>query len=90
MKKVLLLILLVIIFAGLIYFFVWYAKVQKVYKQSKTITMDYDQLANMQEIIQNEYDRCQSFISQQQGDFGSFEYCKKYLEWSKENQLIRP
>jgi hypothetical protein len=30
---------------------------------------------------QEEYTRCQDFISQREGDFGSFEYCKHFIDW---------
>lgn len=33
--------------------------------------------------IQTESDRCNTFIAQQSGDFGDFEYCKRFIEWAK-------
>lgn len=89
MKKISLLILLAIIIIAVIWVLSWYTKTQKTYRQSQSIVLDYEKWAHVQETIQQEYDRCQQFISQQQGDFGSFQYCEKFLEWSKANNLIR-
>ncbi len=33
--------------------------------------------------VEDELDRCEKFISQKEGDFGSFEYCKKYIDWTE-------
>jgi len=39
----------------------------------------YDVLLND---IDVERDRCEKLISQQEGEFGDFEYCKQYVEWA--------
>ncbi|MDP2741659.1 MAG: hypothetical protein Q8O66_03180 [bacterium] len=31
--------------------------------------------------IKAEQDRCEKFITQKEGDFGSFEYCKEFIDW---------
>lgn len=32
--------------------------------------------------IDIERDRCEKLISQQEGEFGDFEYCKQFVEWA--------
>lgn len=36
----------------------------------------------LQSAVKGERMRCENFIAQKEGDFGSFEYCKKLIDWS--------
>jgi len=85
-KSILILFVLVLVLVG--YGYYWYSGVlekgeqaQVVLTENETLKADVEQYKILKESLTNEYDRCQEFISQREGDFGSFEYCKKFIEW---------
>ncbi len=45
-------------------------------------TAELEALQVLQGEVRAETDRCKDFISQQQGEFGEFQYCQHFIEWS--------
>ena len=78
-------ILLIILALG--YGYYWFTGVTRRDHEAKTLISEAAYGKNLSAAIQNEYDRCQNFIVQKQGDFSSFEYCKKFIEWVNNNNL---
>ena len=81
MKKFLLILGLLIIGAG-VYGYFWYKNIQKTQLEANGVIDKANKYQSLQTAIDDENQRCQEFISQEEGDFGSFEYCKEYLKWS--------
>ena len=46
-------------------------------------TAELEALHVIQSEVKTETDRCKDFISQQQGEFGEFQYCQHFIEWSE-------
>jgi flagellar basal body-associated protein FliL len=95
-KGKLALVLLVFVLALVGYGYYWYSGIlekseqaQIILSENETLKVDVEQYNLLKESLLNEYDRCQEFISQREGDFGSFEYCKKFIEWINAQQALR-
>ena len=88
-KRKFLLLLAFIILASLGYGYYWYGGIIKIKKQAAAILSEYKELQHTKgkydqliEGIIREQIRCKDFISQSAGNFGEFEYCKKFVEWA--------
>jgi len=84
-KTVIAILLGILIIAGIWYGYYWYNSTQKKVTQAEQVIQkaaDYDSLS---EKIQTEYQRCQSFIAQEQGQFGEFQYCQGFINWVNQN-----
>lgn len=88
-KRYPILFLLVIILAGGGYGYYWYRGVIKTKAQADQILNEYNKLQatkgkydQLVEALKREQIRCKDFISQGEGQFGEFEYCKKFVEWA--------
>jgi uncharacterized protein HemX len=87
MKKAALVALVVFLaLAG--YGYYWYLGIvergeqaQAVLSENENLKAQFAKYTMLQESVMAEYNRCQEFISQREGDFGSFEYCKKFIDW---------
>jgi len=93
-KKWFIMFLLILILGLTGYIYYWYDNILQLQKQaeisikkSSSVIQEANLYKNLKESIQNEYNRCQEFISQKEGDFGSFEYCKRYIEWTSKKNL---
>ena len=74
------LIILVLFLTGVgVYHFV---QVRKMFRQAREFSIKEQQFNQITKSINDQYKTCQNLISQQQGNFGSFEYCKQYIEWA--------
>jgi len=84
-----LLLTFILIFIGfLVWFYLWFTNTLALRNQAQEVV---DQAGNYQileDYIDQEYTRCQEFIAQKEGDFGSFEYCKNFIEWVNEAPLL--
>lgn len=86
---------IVICIAGAVgYGYYWYAGVQEIQEKASAVIEENialkaqaNELDTIKSNVSAEYFRCQAFISQSTGDFGSFEYCKKFIEWANGNNL---
>lgn len=86
--------LLVIVGAG-IYGYFWYTGVVKLQNTAQVnlekmdiLQQNSNKYEQIKKTVQSEYQRCQSFISQSEGDFGSFQYCQKYIQWVTDQKLL--
>ncbi len=77
------LILFIIILVGAGYSYYYVTSTAKLRTEAQSVVAKAQSYDALRERIQAETDRCKTFITQSEGDFGSFEYCKKFIEWSK-------
>ncbi len=80
--KVYLVLVAIVVGAG-IYGYSWLQETKQLRAQAIEVVeraQNYDVLLSK---VEDEKDRCETFISQKEGDFGSFEYCKKFIDWTK-------
>lgn len=84
--KVKLVILIILIAAGS-YFWYWYTQTIELRKEAEQVVQDAERFTEVEGIINTEFTRCQDFITQSEGEFGSFEYCKRFIDWVDENGL---
>lgn len=80
-KKLYLILVLILIGAG-IYGYYWVKSTNDLRVEASTSIEKADKYDGLMDKIRFESDRCKTFITQSQGDFGSFEYCKRFIDWS--------
>ena len=85
-KLIIILILLVIASGTCLYF--WYGSTSKLRQEAREVIKEAKSYTALKEYLGEEYDRCQEFIAQKEGDFGSFEYCKNFIEWVNKAPLL--
>lgn len=92
LKNLLALLFLLILLAIATYLFIWINGVkkkeieaEKLIKSNKQIIQDADNGKLSLELINKEFNRCQNFISSEEGSFSEFEYCKNFINWAKTN-----
>lgn len=86
---------LIILFLGLsAYGYYWYSGIiktnnaaQSVISENIVLKEQIKSQTNLKEAINSEKNRCQEFISQKEGDFGDFEYCKEYINWAQKQNV---
>lgn len=78
--KIISLIILVAV-AGVVYLYFWYLQTNKLRQEAQVVIEKAEKYETINENIKNEYFRCQEFITQKEGDFASFEYCKRFIQW---------
>jgi flagellar basal body-associated protein FliL len=71
--------LLVGIFA---YGYFWYEKTNTLRTEAVQVINRAEKFDVLLKAVNDEKARCEQFIAQKEGDFESFEYCKKFLDWS--------
>ena len=81
MKKLYLTIIIILIVASA-YGYFWFTKNQKLVNEAQQLVEQSKKYESLNTAIQEELDRCDKFISQKEGDFGSFEYCQKFINWT--------
>lgn len=84
-KVILVCIIFLISFGAYSYF--WYQGVIKRDLQSRGYIADSQAYAVVLEKINQEKERCQVLITQKEGVFSDFEYCKGFIAWSDEYSL---
>jgi len=79
----------ILIFVGfLICFYFWFTNTLVLRHQAQEVVNQAENYQFLEDYIDQEYNRCQEFIVQKEGDFGSFEYCKNFIEWVNEAPLV--
>jgi uncharacterized membrane protein len=73
---------LLVIFA-LIYAFVWVSNAKKSKAEALEVLDRAARAEELENAVSEEVIRCEGFIAGEQGEFGEFEYCKRFLEWSE-------
>jgi hypothetical protein len=79
--KVYFILFLIIVGAG-IYGYFWLIKTMDLRAEAEKSVMHAKYYDTLRSSIEFEWNRCNVFIAQEQGDFGSFEYCKKFINWA--------
>lgn len=64
------------------YAYLWYANTSQKAAQAETALTDAANYQTLSSQIESELTRCQAFIAQEQGEFGQFEYCKRFINWA--------
>jgi LPS O-antigen subunit length determinant protein (WzzB/FepE family) len=77
-----------LILIGIAYGYFWYQSTNTLRQEADSVLEDVEKFNVLSEALNKEKGHCQIFITQQEGDFGSFEYCKKFIEWININNLI--
>ncbi|OGJ51551.1 hypothetical protein A2335_03700 [Candidatus Peregrinibacteria bacterium RIFOXYB2_FULL_32_7] len=77
--------LLIIALGGAIYFYFWLSHANELRQNAQIVIDKVERYEILIQELKNENDRCQDFITQRQGDFGDFEYCKGYVNWYENN-----
>ncbi|MDP3965096.1 MAG: hypothetical protein Q8Q20_05610 [bacterium] len=82
MKRKISLFLILLVILGIGYGFFWIKQTNTLRADAENVIEQANQYEAVKTEITTEKSRCEGFISQQQGDFGSFEYCTKFIEWA--------
>ena len=64
--------------------------VQSTLKEAEANNIKAQKFESISQSMQEERSRCQAFVSQEQGEFGEFEYCKIFLDWSNNLDIETP
>lgn len=67
--------------AGIAGYF-WYRNIMKTNQEVTMLLPKAEMFDTLNQAILSEQTRCHSFIGSGSGDFGQFEYCKRFLDWS--------
>lgn len=76
------LVLSVIVFAAGAYGYWWFQNTNALRVEAEAVVGQAQKYETLQSAVNNERTRCENFIAQKEGDFGSFEYCKKFIDWT--------
>lgn len=75
--------LLALIIVGAIgYGYFWITGTNQIRKEAVLAVEQAEMYKTLREAMGVERDRCANFIARQEGDFGSFEYCKNFIDWN--------
>ncbi len=77
---------LAILIAGA-YGYFWLNGILKTNEEAEALLSNEAQYESTLGAVEEEYKRCKSFIVQEEGDFSSFAYCQKFLEWADAYEL---
>lgn len=64
------------------YGYYWYTNTVSKSRQAEKVLVDSQNYQILSSQINTELARCQAFIAQEQGEFGQFEYCKRFINWA--------
>ncbi len=80
-RKIHLVCVLLIVVASICGYF-WIRKTNSLRLEAINVMEQARKFNTLKSGINTERDRCKNFIIQGQGDFSSFEYCKKFINWA--------
>jgi uncharacterized protein YpmS len=81
-KNKFLIILILILALSIVYVYFQHQFTQKLKSEARQVIERAEMYDIVSEKINSERSRCENFIIQEEGDFGSFEYCRKFINWS--------
>ncbi len=70
-----------VIISLLVFLYFWFVNSLKLRNQAQEVINKAENYQVLEDYLNQEYDRCQEFITQEEGDFGSFQYCQGFIEW---------
>lgn len=73
--------ILILIGAG-IYGYIWYRQAKTLSLEAQAVLDRAQKFDVLDGAVKAEQDRCEKLIAQKEGDFSSFEYCKKFIDWA--------
>ena len=79
--KIYVVLILITIGAGA-YGYLWLKETNRLKAEALSIINKVEQYESLRSEINTERGRCEDFITRREGDFGSFEYCKKFIDWA--------
>jgi predicted negative regulator of RcsB-dependent stress response len=85
-KLIITFLILLVAIAG--YGYYWYQDTNALRQEAIGLIDRAQKFEVLNKAVEKEQSRCENFISQQEGDFGSFEYCKKFIEWADLNSPV--
>ena len=71
--------------AGVLAVYLWYQNTSNIRSQAQAVIESAEKYDSLKSAIEEESSRCESFIVQQEGNFGDFEYCQKFIQWANQN-----
>jgi hypothetical protein len=83
MKKKIIIFLILLLLGFISYGYYRFSGILRENRDAKKVLLEGKRYNLIKNLILKEDNRCQVFITQKEGDFGSFEYCKKFIQWSK-------
>ncbi len=72
--------ILILIGCG-IYGYIWYRQTNTLRLEAQAVASRAQKFDVLDSAVKAEQDRCEKFIAQKEGNFGSFEYCKEFVDW---------
>lgn len=72
-----------ILVGGGAYGYYWYKQTSAFRSEARAVLDRAEKFDILKNAVNDEWRRCENFISQKEGDFGSFEYCKKFINWTE-------
>jgi sensor domain CHASE-containing protein len=64
--------------------YLWFQNTLTLREEAQEVIEQAEKYETLRSEIDEEKSRCESFIAQQEGDFGSFEYCQRFIRWTNE------
>ena len=86
-KTKLKIVIVIILIAAGSYWYWWYDRTIELRQEAEQVIEEAGRFSEVKGIIDAEFTRCQDFITQEEGEFGSFEYCKRFIDWVDGNGL---
>lgn len=80
-RLALFLIISILIIGSIWYGSYWYSSTQKTLNEAQRRIEQANAYESLLQKIEDEHRRCQQFIAQEQGEFGEFQYCQRFIEW---------
>lgn len=81
-KRYAVLITIIILIAAAVFSYFKIQEFKSTLKEAEQNKQKSQMFETLSKSIEEERSRCQAFVSQEQGEFGQFEYCKNFLDWS--------
>ena len=79
--KIYLVVILLVIGVG-VYGYFWVKNTNDLRTKATAVIKEANQYQVLDTAIRDEQNRCKTLVTQESGDFSSFEYCKKFIDWS--------
>lgn len=80
-RLVLFLVVGILLISGIWYGYYWYSSTNAALNEAKRRIGEADAYVQLTQKIEEEHRRCQQFIAQEEGEFGEFQYCQRFIEW---------
>lgn len=72
------------------YAYYWYTATNAKIQEAELVITEAENYKALSSQIQAETRRCEGFIAQESGEFGEFEYCRRFINWTRANEVLNP